>query len=206
MKVTFRPAQPGDVDTAVPLIYSSGPLAFDFVFKRKNVMAQDFLKLAFVDGRGEFGYKNHIVAIADDHLVGIGATYTGKSTFNFTLNAIRQITKTYGPIKGFSNIRSGLQIEKIIHPPSDDISILVHLGVAPEKRSQGVGTQLVEHLLEIAQQSGTAKAELDVSVENSRAQSLYERLGFKVIDELESNYANAFGRIVNHRRMSRPLR
>ena len=34
MPLSFRPARPEDVDAAVPLIYSSGPDAFDYAFAR----------------------------------------------------------------------------------------------------------------------------------------------------------------------------
>ncbi len=55
MSIKFRPALPDDVEAAVPLIYSSGPDAFDFVFNVPGrATAQDFLRQAFVDGAGAF--------------------------------------------------------------------------------------------------------------------------------------------------------
>lgn len=53
----FREAGPGDAGEAVPLIYSSGPAAFDFVFGHKAKQALEFLHFAFLDGAGEMGYK-----------------------------------------------------------------------------------------------------------------------------------------------------
>jgi hypothetical protein len=32
MQIQFRPATPEDVEQAIPLIYSSGPAAFDYIF------------------------------------------------------------------------------------------------------------------------------------------------------------------------------
>jgi hypothetical protein len=61
----------------VPLIYSSGPAAFDFVFATEKHSAQDFLRTAFIDGAGEFGFRNHTVAVAKNIVVGIGAAFSG---------------------------------------------------------------------------------------------------------------------------------
>jgi hypothetical protein len=51
--VSFRAAAAADVAAAVPLIHSSGPAAFEFVFAVPGLGdAQAFLRRAFVDGAG----------------------------------------------------------------------------------------------------------------------------------------------------------
>ena len=60
MKTKLQKSTPSEVDKAVPLIYSSGPDAFEYVFKNNHVDAKDFLKYAFVTSGGEFSYKNTI--------------------------------------------------------------------------------------------------------------------------------------------------
>lgn len=79
MNLHFRPATLADTEAAIPLIYSSGPAAFDYVFKhpvRGNAL--DFLRHAFADGAGEFGYRNHTVVEVDGKLVGVGACFSGR--------------------------------------------------------------------------------------------------------------------------------
>jgi ribosomal protein S18 acetylase RimI-like enzyme len=204
MDVLFRPARPADVDTAVPLIYSSGPAAFDYIFRRDKVTASDFLRRVFVDGRGEFSYRNHVVAEVEGAVVGVGTTFTGQRALNFTLHAARQIIGVYR-LAGLGVIRCGLQAEHIIQPPKGDTAILAHLGVAPAWQSQRVGSQLVHYLLAQAQQGGSRTAALDVAATNPRAEALYARLGFVVTEERPSTLANRYGQIVTHRRMVRPL-
>lgn len=87
MNVHFRDATPKDVDAAIPLIFSSGPGAFDYIFSPKPGQAQEFLRYTFQDGAGEFGYKNHIVGELDGKVVAIGAAFDGESTLNFFLAA-----------------------------------------------------------------------------------------------------------------------
>ncbi|PWK83874.1 GNAT family N-acetyltransferase [Fulvimonas soli] len=202
--VHFRPAAAGDAAAAVPLIYSSGPAAFDYVFAVPGrASAQDFLQRAFVDGAGEFGWRNHCVGVLDGAVVAVGAGYGGEGGFAFTLAAARQILAHYGPRHAPGVIARGLGVERVIPPPARGMHYLAHLGVAPELRGQGIGRALVEHLLARGRALGRRRMVLDVAASNPRAQALYERLGFTVTEERRSRLANGHGAVPDHRRMER---
>jgi hypothetical protein len=80
----FRPAAPADVNAAVPLIYSSAPAAFDFLFAvPERGSPQKFLRQAFVEGTGQFGFRNHVVGVEDGEVVAVGAAWSGASRFTF---------------------------------------------------------------------------------------------------------------------------
>lgn len=202
--VEFRPAAPADVDAAVPLIYSSGPAAFDYVFATRGKTALDFLRAAFVRGDGEFGYRSHVVAIMGGEVVGIGTAFSGDVGLAYTLAAARQILSVYGA-RAPGPIRRGLQVEGVVVPPKGDIHYLAHLGVAPAWRSCGIGTQLVDHLFRQGVALGRQTAALDVAVTNPRAQALYERLGFVVTGERRSTLRNDIATVADHRRMERAI-
>lgn len=205
MSITFRPARSSDVDVAVPLIYSSGPDAFDYVFaddRRPDGTA--FLRKAYVDGRGQFGFRNHTVALDAGRIVGIGAAY-GHQGPSWAAVASIQILRTYGPFGAPSVIRRGLRIERVMPPPGANAYYIAHLGVDEERRSEGIGTKLVNRFVAEARTLGHRTAELDVSVDNPRAQKLYEVLGFRVLEESESDLATDHGEVVNHRRMVKTL-
>lgn len=198
----FRAAVPADADDAVPLIYSSGPAAFDYVFSVPGRgTAQDFLRRAFVDGAGEFGFRNHVVGVRDGRVVAAGAAWNGSSTPAFTLAAARQILGFYGPVSGLGVIQRGLRVESVVRPPSRDCWYVAHLGVPAELRSRGVGAALVGHLLTTGRARGMPLAALDVAVTNPGAERLYARLGFAVAHERVSRLSNAQGTVANHRRM-----
>jgi ribosomal protein S18 acetylase RimI-like enzyme len=202
MSIRFRPAAPADADVAVPLIYASGPAAFDFVFSVPGRLAAlEFLRRAFVDGEGEFGYRNHVIATERDEVVAVGATWTGASTLAFTVAAARQILGAYGVAAGLGVMSRGLRVESVVQPPPRDRLYVAHLGVRPERRSRGIGEALVRHLLQADRPPGVHVAALDVAVTNPRAQALYERLGFVVTRERMSRLANAQGTVADHRRM-----
>ncbi len=206
MEIDFRKARPEDADAAVPLIYSSGPATFDYVFSHgTGVATRAFLRRAFMMGRGEFGFDNHYVATVDGEVVATGACFSGQDTFAFTRAALHQIIKVYGIASGIRVVRRGLQVERIVQPPRADLHYIAHLGVRPDLQGQGIGTDMLNRLLERGVELRRSIAALDVAVTNPRAQALYEREGFRVVREIESNLGNATATVANHRRMERRL-
>ncbi|PMQ04799.1 putative N-acetyltransferase [Dyella sp. AD56] len=204
LQVRFRPAAPEDVEVAVPLIYSSGPTAFDYVFAtRDGDDAQAFLRHCFVDGAGEFGWRNHCVGMVDGRVVAVGAGYGADTKWSFTLAAARQILGHYGTRRALGAIGRGLRVESVIRPPDGDMHYLAHLAVVPELRGRGIGRALIDQLVGMARDAGRSRITLDVAVSNPRAEAMYRRTRFKVIGERKSRLANEQGRVPDHRRMER---
>jgi ribosomal protein S18 acetylase RimI-like enzyme len=198
MELEFRSAQPDDAAEAIPLIYSSGPAVFDFVFADdKRGTAQEFLDFAFRDRAGEFGCGTHTIVTDNGRTVGAGACFSGETTLTFMTTAIRQIWSFYGPIRGFRVMKRGLQVERLIKPPGKSISCVAHLGVVAECQGHGIGSRLVDHFLVTAKQANHRKAVLDVSRKNPRAESLYLKLGFRTVKECVSSLPG----VPDHRRM-----
>ncbi|MFN8400997.1 MAG: GNAT family N-acetyltransferase [Anaerolineales bacterium] len=200
LNIQFRPATPNDANAVVPLVYSSGPAAFNFVFSRKTGQALEFLHFAFLDGAGEMGYKSHIVGEQDGKIIAAGAAFDGSTGFPFFLAAASQIIRFYGTACLPAMIR-GLQVEQIIEPPKGRLHYIAHLGVDPSMQSKGIGSKLVEHLMEQGRREGKTQTALDVSVLNPRAQVLYERLGFKLTGHRESKLPG----VPSHNRLERAL-
>jgi ribosomal protein S18 acetylase RimI-like enzyme len=202
----FRGAVPADVSDAVPLIYSSGPAAFDYVFniggKRS---AQDFLRFAYSQGRGEFGWRAHRVAEIGGQVAAAAAAFDGRTGLRFTIASALQILRFYGPMHAWAVMARGLRTEAIIRPPRADEYYLCHLGVREELRGQGIGARFIRNLLQGLDANRHRCATLDVAVTNPRAQLLYERLGFVVEARRSSRLQNRRARISDHYRMSRAI-
>ncbi|MGH8159172.1 MAG: GNAT family N-acetyltransferase [Rhodanobacter sp.] len=202
----FRQATPEDVQPAVPLIHSSGPAAFDYVFALPDHGdAQGFLRQAFIDGAGEFGSRNHVVGELDGVVVAVGAGFGGDAKWPFTLAAARQILGHYGWRHAAGVIARGLKVETVIPPPTGTMHYLAHLAVAPAWRGQGIGQALIAHLLGQARALGRQQIVLDVATSNPAAERLYARLGFGVTGERLARLANAQEQVPDHRRMQRLL-
>jgi ribosomal protein S18 acetylase RimI-like enzyme len=204
--LTFRAAAPADVADAVPLIYSSGPAAFDYVFDIGNARgAQEYLRFAYLQGGGEFGWRAHRVAETGGQVVAAGAAFDGRAVLSFTIANALQILRFYGPIRAWGVMLRGLRTEAIIRPPRAEEYYLCHVGVREELRGHGMGARFLRNLLQGLDADRHRCATLDVAVTNPRAKLLYERLGF-VVDALRSSeLQNQRGRVEDHYRMSRPV-
>jgi ribosomal protein S18 acetylase RimI-like enzyme len=99
----------------------------------------------------------------------------------------------------------GLRVEQVLQPPRGNIHSIANLGVAPEWRSQGIGTQLLLHFLEQAKEANGSLAALDVAVDNPRVEALFTQLGFVVGQERNSTLSNPYGKVPAHRRMELKL-
>jgi ribosomal protein S18 acetylase RimI-like enzyme len=204
--LTFRAAAPADVADAVPLIYSSGPAAFDYVFDIGGPRdAQGFLRFAYLHGGGEFGWRNHRVAEMGGRVAAAGAAFDGRAVLRFAVQSALQIMKFYGPIHAWGVMVRGLRTESVIRPPRAEEYYLGHIGVRQALRGQGVGTRFMRYLLEGLDAARHRCAALDVAVTNPRAQLLYERLGFVVEALRASQLHNRRGWVADHHRMSRLL-
>jgi ribosomal protein S18 acetylase RimI-like enzyme len=202
-RVRFRPARAQDVDAALPLIVSSGPDAFNYVFRTARHTPEDFLRAAFVDGAGEFGFRNHVVGEVDGRVLAAGGGWTSATTVPFLLAAVRQFITILGPAATPPVVLRGLRTEAVIRPPVKGEFYIGHVGVDHACRGQGIGAALVAHLLAMAQEAGARLAVLDVSLNNPRAAALYARLGFEVTAERSSNLHRDEGFVPAHRRMAR---
>lgn len=207
MQITIRSAQPGDVAIATPLIFSAGPAAFSYVFShRTRLDALGFIEQAFACDRGEFSWRYHHIAELDGEVVGTAVGYTGAMAKRFLWPAVGNILRCYGAIGACGVIRRGLQVEKIIVPPSrTDLFYIGNVAVAPALRGRGIGQQIMEHMHAEGQRLGSSVCALDVSAENPRAEALYARLGYRVVKENPSTLQNEAGRVPDHRRMELDL-
>ncbi len=198
--IELKPSKKEEVEVAVPLIYSSGPPTFEYVFKNKQVVAPDFLKYAFVREGGEFSYQNHYSLYQDGQMVGIGSVFNAKEASAFTIVDALNIFRFYG-LKSFPTIKFGLKVEKMIKLPKGNEIAIAHLGIAREFRGQGLGTKMMDLLKERANKTADSYWVLDVSEENLKAKALYDRLGFKTTQKHISRLKNQFSYVANHFRM-----
>ncbi len=200
MNLRSRPAEAGDVEQAVPLMYSAGPEGFEFVFTQGRRSALDYLRYAFADGAGMFGHRNHTVVEQDGSVVGIGAFYSGVEYNQLSQGTLQQILRFYRfscpPV-----LRRAMQTTHWMPPPGRRTLYVANLGVASELRGQGIGARLLLEQMKHARNTRKAKFALDVADNNPRAQQLYERLGLRVVKQSDFEVTRNGIRLPQSRRM-----
>ena len=202
MNVQFRRAGPGDVEEAIPLIYSSGPHEYDYTFAVGRHKVLDFLRTAFVDGSSTVGYGSYVVAVADGHVVGIGAFHDGAKYERANRKVMYPVVRFYGPLTGWGVLRRGMDLQQELMPsPKRGDLFIQNVGVSVDMRGRGIGTALLRNQIDPARSKGFRRCILDVAVTNPRAQALYERLGFRVVEERKSRFTNSTVHVPDMRRM-----
>ncbi len=75
-----------------------------------------------------------------------------------------------------------------------DEAHLLNLSIIPERQRQGLGSVLLEHLMEVARNSGATRMFLEVRPSNASGLALYGRRGFTRIGRRRAYYPAAGGR------------
>lgn len=182
--VQIRPARAEDVDAALPLIYSSGPLVWDFLFGDGTPeSSMPFLRKGWLSGKGVAGYKWHWLAEVDGQVLGSISVYSGVEYGQLSNQTGLQVLRHFG-FGCFVRFARLIKFGKhLMLAPRKNVDYVANLGVAEASRSLGVGRALLNHFEERAVERGKRYYELDVVVTNPRAQALYERCGMVVCKE-----------------------
>lgn len=182
--LVIRPARSGDVEAALPLIYSSGMEAWDLLFgSGEPASSLPYLRKAWVDGKGVAGCRAHWVAEISGEVLATASVYSHtahKLLGNETaLHALR-----YFGWPALPRLVKMLKWGRYIAPsPKADVDYLANFGVAPAARGKGVGTAVLRYFLLRAATRDKAQLQLDVAINNPRGQQLYERFGMSVLKE-----------------------
>jgi ribosomal protein S18 acetylase RimI-like enzyme len=205
MELTFRSAKPADVDHAVPLVHSSDVKSLDYILNQGNKTALDFLRFAFLQGGGLFGHQNLVVAETQGRVVAAVAFNGGSELQGLGIAMGKQILRFYGLRASLPVFKRSLIMRKLSPPMGEDTEYASSLGVAPDFRGRGIGSALLNRHKEVARAKGRRVYALDVSVDNHRAQELYERLGFQVTRENRLNGFMGCTTVPDTRRMEMNL-
>lgn len=69
-------------------------------------------------------------------------------------------------------------------------SEILNVGVRPDARRRGIGSQLLEHVIEWSKRSRAKRIMLEVRASNVAAQTFYVRHGFQVVGRRGRYYSN----------------
>ena len=183
-KIKFRRCEIADLEQAVPLIYSAGPVAFDIAFSDSHPeQSKAFLAATYAKPGSEFSYDQHFAMIRNGELIGLGGIKTAQQTFGFSLKAAVAIFNFYPLFGAIRTIMRGLKVETVLKPPKKRIAMIHNLAVSPNFQGEGLGTQLIAYLEQQMLAMGFTTAALDVDGNNPRAKALYQKLGYQAVED-----------------------
>ena len=116
-----------------------------------------------------YSYANTFIAEVDGKVAGAICAYDGANYQRFK----QPIVETLGKDSGFADLKETEAGE----------FYLDSVGVLPEYRGQGIASRLIEAQCRRAASLGHKVAGLIVDEDKPQAESLYERLGFRYLDD-----------------------
>ncbi|MCP1996906.1 GNAT family N-acetyltransferase [Flavobacterium sp. HSC-61S13] len=148
-------------------------IVFSFIGKSDIEEAIQFLTHFFRSENNQYSYQNTFVAV-DEHedIWGSITCYDG--------GKLEELRK---PVLEHISSRYGLEL----HPENETQAgelYLDTLAVAPSAQGKGIGSSLLQHIIQYAREQQYKQVGLLVDFENPNAQKLYERVGFKAKETL----------------------
>lgn len=204
--IEFKMTSPSDVAAAIPLMHSSGPYSFDYVFcDSYQAQATEYLAKAFVESDIEFSHRHHLGLYLEGELVALGCIKTSAQNADFMVAALKSFFRHFSFLTALGVLWRGLRTEAVICPPNKQAAILCNLGVDESRRGLGLGSRLIAALEERAKSFGHEVVELDVAANNPKAKALYERLGYQDKHIKASKLRSTYGFVPSHTRMRKSL-
>lgn len=171
--ITIRQAQVKDAANIAEGIYEAFLLPGSDIEKEPNFHQQwlDTLTIICAQADTHYSYCNTLVAEVDGEIAGVIIAVDGK---NYRI----QREKMYPQLKSIFDIVFGLNWEDMEDEAQAGELYVDSLAVFPPYRNRGIGTALLLHAKQQAQEQNIPLITLAVEPMNS-AKTLYKELGFK---------------------------
>ncbi len=143
------------------------------VYDKPKVL--EFIGKAFNSEAGRFSHNNVTVKEMEGRAVGMAVAYHGADAARLDRELAAIIRDTFS-----------LCEDIILDKEADEDEFYIDsLCIMPEFRGMGIGTELLKSLQEEAGGNSFAKLSINVELNNTRAQRLYESMGYLTEKEME---------------------
>ena len=154
------------------LIYLTDPYIYPYWFNNNIEEAKSiFVKLLY--RKCVFNYKNCIVAIKDNKIVGLILVVSKENKITDKIEDIKKVNFNY-------KYTIEKYVEKAYEYCNNDIVYILNVCVLPEYRNHKIGSRLMAYLMQNFQDK---EFFLEVLANNIPAHKLYEKFGFKKVHE-----------------------
>jgi ribosomal protein S18 acetylase RimI-like enzyme len=179
--IHIRPARREDAEASASLITMTPGGLPDLVGDPR--VALRLARSAFTVAGSGFGYDRTLVAEVDGSIVGQIIRFSGAEWDRRAQSRTGMALMRAARLRFWRVVREGLRHARVTHPIAWDSLYVISLAVAPDHRSQGVGSALLRRVVEEALQAGLRSVSLDVALRNEGAIRFYQREGFVTVAE-----------------------
>jgi len=180
--LTFRPATPDDAPFVAPLIYGIARRDLDGLFMglAPGSSPLDVLERFYQAPGGMFSWRNTEIALHDGLPAGFITAYRTASRNGSSA----WLARAAGQIRIHALLLlawRGAVVARAMQRNLPGSWYVAFVGVDPLQQSLGIGSSLIERSIQTARASRCSCVELNVDIDNPRAQALYEWLGFHAL-------------------------
>lgn len=182
IKLSVRPAILMDAQMATHLIHMSMERLADFLFgSNEPIKAKNVLAKLFIQPQNRFSHQFADMSEMNGKAAGLLLSYSGRTMMHLEIPMGRQMVTICGVVGFIQFLRKSLPLIFSSEAEADEYFINT-VAVLPGLQGKGIGTHLLKYAEEKAKAEGLRKCSLSVEIGNYRARSLYERLGYQVVN------------------------
>jgi ribosomal protein S18 acetylase RimI-like enzyme len=181
--MTIRFAIKEDAQYAARLLYDAlHDVAHQLTGEETEADAVNVLEYYFTQEDGRLSYKQAMVKEIDGKVVGIVIAYAGADVDMLDQPILERLRKLHND-----------PTFKLDKESDEDEYYIDTLSVSPDFGGQGIGSQLIQEVENVARNKSFHKIALVVFKDNPRACALYQRIGYEADKEIIIN-----GQVYDH--------
>ncbi|MBO9585049.1 MAG: GNAT family N-acetyltransferase [Flavobacterium sp.] len=170
--MNIRKAEKTDAGNIAPiLLLAMEDIIYKFIAKEDYASAKDFLQYFIERENNQYSYQNCFVAEENNEIIGAVNIYNGTDIEALRAPIVEYVRKNHNP-----------EFDPEFETRAGEFYI-DSLGVNPNHQGKGIGSKLLQFLIEKYVHENNETLGLLVEEGNPLAKNLYLKLGFKVVGE-----------------------
>lgn len=168
----IRKAQKSDSEYIAPiLLLAMEDIIYKFIKRNDHASAKEFLQYFTGSENNQYSYQNCLVAEENDIIIGAVNIYKGADIETLRKPVIDYVRKYFNP-----------EFDPELETQEGEFYIDA-LGVNPDYQGNGIGSQILQYLIQEYVLKNHETLGLLVEENNPSAKKLYLKLGFRVVGE-----------------------
>ena len=114
---------------------------------------------------------------------------------NWNIKPFTKYGKVFAMLSDDENTKDELiSVIEVLSSFDREVAYVYGVSTVPKFQKNGYAKTLLQFVMKTLKEMGIKKIELTVDIDNFIAKGIYEKLGFKIIDNLDNEYGDNIGR------------